>query len=119
MLFVNHYVEATLDIPLDVDHFRVLVPNAGEYRIWTEGHNTILCNPMFGEYNVKLTLIGAVNGFADNNLDPLFAFPNENFCSEMTESLSAGEYFLKVEESPDALTRAAVGASVIVHFDEL
>jgi serine protease len=118
LLFVDHYVEATLDSAIDVDYFRVLVPHDGEYRIWTEGRNTILCNPLFGDYDVKLTLVGVFGGSADNHplLDPFL--PSENFCAEMTESLSAGEYFLKVEQSPDALTLAATGAKVIVHFDK-
>ncbi|MCP5003471.1 MAG: S8 family serine peptidase [Planctomycetes bacterium] len=109
-LFLNKYVQSALNTTNDEDWFELLVPVDSDYRLWTEGVNSIDCRPDLGDMDSALELYD-VNGtplyFDDNGLN--------QSCSEIVTFLNSGRYYLRVQASGGVGT---LGHATIVHFDE-
>ncbi len=77
----------------NVDYFRVSIPAAGTYSFETTGGQGAFCSFAL-DLNTTLTLYDSAQAQLAQNADIDLA--HNNFCSRITQSLSAGTYYLAV-----------------------
>lgn len=113
--FVGLYAEASylpISGTVEIDWFRFRVPSDGNYRIWTEGRNTIECREEFNEMDPMITLYG------DPKLPPLAQDSNsgEGNCAEIPSYfLTTGQWYFVAVESEGAAPE--IGFATILHID--
>lgn len=115
-MYPGFYAGITYSSNGHVSWFKVIVPTAGTYRIWTDGHNdpdgcgyVARSTTGFGDFDTVIELYE--NGLRawNDNAD------SRGHCSEITLSLSPGTYYVRVWASVD--DPVLVGRKTILRFD--